>query len=39
MGVLLPLTSILNGKVVLSISCFALGAQVLALAHSFVELL
>lgn len=39
MGVFLPLTSILNGKVVLSISCFALGAQVLALAHSFVELL
>lgn len=36
MGVLLPLTSIFNGKV-LSISCFALGAQVLALAHSLLE--
>lgn len=39
MGALLPLTSILRGKGVLRISWFTLlGAQVLALAHSFVEL-
>lgn len=39
LGALLPLTSVLRGKGVLRISWFTLlGAQVLALAHSFVEL-
>lgn len=39
MGVLRPLTSVLSRKVVLSTSWFALlGAQVLDLAHGFVEL-